>query len=387
MAEPTYTRKELRRAICTEARMEFYRRYPNCELQFTKSGDTNAASNSTDIFYCTKLRQADGVWADQYIYVLSSDSSRDGLERMIADWHRASGALYLEWPCDTDQVPTTDDKFEIISLWSPSFLHKKINDVIRDEFRVYPNVVTDESIVIQEGKLEYDLTGLVPLPWQILQVYVERTTSGLYGVITNWSTDGSQFGDTTMDLSGVDTNWKVSFYYGSGAGQLFSIQSVDTAAGLITPAVPATNLPGTDTKLMLWDPTDQDLAWYPYLYCRFDQTEFPDKLYLYEDPSASYGLRFRLVYLAQSTELIADSDVTTVPQYFIVHKVLAMLHDSLSEDNRVDARRHTEIAEKHDQLARDFAMRNPRRLPQRFLWQEPGSYATGRALQVNPLDW
>ena len=379
MAEPTYTRKELRRAICAEARMEFYKRYPDYEL-------TPDSDCSTTTLKCSKLVQAADSWKSSYIWVMSTDNARDGLERYITA-SGTDGSLTLEWPCDTDQVPSTDDTFEIISMWPPSFIHEKINDVVRDEFRVYPNVVTDESIVIQEEKLEYDLTGLVPLPWQILQVYVERTTSGLYGTITSWSTDGSQFGDTTMDLSGVDTDWKASFYYGSGAGQLFSIQSVDTAAGLITPAVPAADMPGTDTKLMLWDPTDQDLAWYPYLYCRFDQTEFPDKLYLYEDPSASYGLRFRLVYLAQSTELIADSDVTTVPQYFIVHKVLAMLHDSLSEDNRVDARRHTEIAEKHDQLARDFAMRNPRRLPQRFLWQEPGSYATGRALQVNPLDW
>ncbi len=392
MAEPTTTRLALRRAIGRTARMKFYLRYPNGSLEFSSDGGTSTDDvNSTEVFYCDKLAQSEGAWNNAYIYVTSTDDNIDGFERRIANFNADANAMFLDWPADTDEVPSSDDSFELLSIWPPSQVHDAINDSIRDAWRTYPDVVTDESLVVEEDKREYDISGLSDVPYRMLQIYVERSVSNLDGQITT-VTDSDDFGDSNMDLSALTasttsiSDWRVGIYTGTEAGQLFTLSAASTTTQLFTVATPATTNPDTDSRFTLWNQAEQDVNWYRLLPVRFDTVEHPNKMYIQGDLGTSEGMRLRLVYLAQPVTLDADTDETTVPRYFLVNKSLAHLHDSLVNDNRADRRDHSAIAEHHDQLARAFEAQNPRRMPTGTVWQEVRGYKSGRS-QIDPLGW
>jgi hypothetical protein len=199
-----------------------------------------------------------------------------------------------------------------------------------------------------------------------------------------------------MDLSGLTaststvTNWKASIYQGTGKGQLFTVSAADTTTQLLTVTSTATSYtnPDTTSKIAVWNTDQEDNNWYRMQAVRFDRWDYPSNFYIKGEPKSSHGMRFRVIYVPVKDELTADTDTTVVPRYFILHKALAILHDSLSEDNRVDSRRHMELAENHDQLARDYAQRHPRKYPPYTLWGEEDAYP-GMAYgdDVNPLDW
>ena len=391
MAEPTSTRLALRRAIGRTARMDFYLRYPSGSLNFdaNESGDTSRVT-STTAFYCDKLPQWDKSWDNAYIYVTSTDSNIDGFERRIHAF-RQPGVMYLEWPSDTDEVPSSDDSFELLDIWPPSQVHDAINDSIRDAWRAYPDVVEDESLVIEEDKREYDISGLSDVPYRILQIYVERSVSNIDGQMTT-VTDSDDFGDSSMDLSALTASttsigdWRAGIYTGTGAGQLFTLSAASTTTQLFTVATPSTATPDTTSKFTLWNQAEQGTNWYRILPAKFDTVEHPSKMYVQGDLETSKGMRMRLIYLAQPATLDDDTDETTVPRYFIVNKSLAHLHDSLVNDNRTDRRDHSAIAEHHDQLARAYEAQNPRRMPTGTVWQEVRGGLSGRS-QIAPLGW
>ncbi len=71
MAEVTTTRKTLRRAIASEARMEFFTKYAAKEVLVTGGPDTDATRDSipdSNSFYCSLLTQTDGHWKNGYVY-------------------------------------------------------------------------------------------------------------------------------------------------------------------------------------------------------------------------------------------------------------------------------------------------------------------------------
>ena len=471
MSEPLVTRQTLRRDIAKTARMRFPLRYPDGSLSFTQGGDSNSGTNSTEVFYCTSLKQSEGFWNSAYIYVVSTDADRNGFERMVPNFNADQSALFLEWPCTTDQVPTSDDSFELLDVWPPHQIHDFVNDALRDSWRTFPEITEDETLVIEEDKIRYDLTGLSEQPAYMLKIFMERSQSAMLGQIST-VTDSDTFGDTSMDLSdiangtlqgrvttvsgvefgdtsldlssvttasdwsvhvydgtdedseyalvSVDTttqlmtvsafnttpdtdsfirvwnentvissDWAASIYKGTGAGQLFEIQSADTTTQTYTVATPSTRTPDTTSKIRVWNKNREERNWYPLLAARMDRMEFPSYFDIIGDPFAYYGYRLRLSYVREPVEMTADSDETTVPQYFIKNKALAFMHDALVGDNRASRTDHVAIAEHYDTLARDFALRNPRRLPAGTIWEVEGETGSGGGYgdDVNPLNW
>jgi hypothetical protein len=389
MAEVTVSRKTLRRDIAKTARMPFFLRYKDQEVGFTAGGDSNASVASTSVFYCTNLTQEEGFWNNSYLYMVSTDAAKDGFERLIPNFNREHNAIHLEWPCDTDEVPSTDDKFEMFEMWPPSDVHDYINDAIRDSWRTFPDIVVDETFTITKRKRKYEFSEMAVQPAYVLQILAETAVNSVRGNVISSS---ENVGDTDVEdltisnVSGIDTNWRVSYYYNAGAGQSFGITAVDGTNNILTLDATATTSPDTGTQFRCWDPTEQRTDWYPMLSVKFDTPEHPSWMEFQGEPSASWGLRYRVIYIAQPAELTSDTDTTTVPQYFVKNKAIAFMHDSLVGDNRADARAHSNIAEHYDQLARDYALRNPRRLPDGTVWTE-GQFYSGYGLEANPLAW
>src|SRR3990167_9333480 len=320
MAEPTATRAAIRQAIGRLARMPFYLRYG------TGSIVLGSTEHTVTQLAAAELTQPEKFWQAQYAWIVESSAERRVTEYDVGS---TAGLLSLEYALSA--AAASSDSIEITSIWPPTQIHEAINAAIASASKHYPDVVTDESLVLEENKMVYSLSGLTSTPWQILQVYVEQPASSITGQPT----------------------------------------------------------PATTSFYRYWDAGDQQIDWYRVHDVNFDNVEYPDNLYFSELYSGSYGARIRLKYLSNNNSLAADSDVTTVPVLYISHKVLSLLHDSLIGDNRVDRSVHASLAEYYDSLAEKYLVQTPRRRPAGTLWrgEASGAQSTRNDSIGDPLKW
>lgn len=373
MTEPTLTRQALRRTIARELRMEFAMRY-NDVSALTAVGSTTSVTDS-------KLTQPTDFWKNSYLFLVDGNAALD-VRRITAS--TSGGALTLEYALSA--LPTIADHYEIHSIHSANSIHAALNRAIREGFPSFFDVVTDESLILNEYQLEYDLTALTSLPHRIKKVF--RETNG-NSVTRGTATSG---GATTLvdthligQLGAVTTNYKLSIYAGTGKGQQRQVVSVTDATGTITVAAWTTN-PDSTSKYSLWDPTIQRREWDHVLAARFDNKAWPSKLYLYKVPTFEWGLRIRLQYTARCAQLAAETDTTITPEAYLVDKALAILFKTMVNDNRADRQRYAALTDEHEKAAMDFMQRRAFVEPDGTLWQD---YEEGAQYlnTMNPLGW
>lgn len=374
MAEPTLTRQELRRSLARELRMDFARRYGASTLTFV----TNT-SNVTD----TKLTQATDFWKNQFLFIYSGNAAGN-VRRITAS--TSGGALTLEYSLGA--VPSIGDGYEIHAIWSADDLHQALNRSIRDSFPAFFDVVLDESIVLSQDQLEFDLTALATLPFRIKQVYREVNIGQvLRGTATSGTT--TYLADTALigRLTGIVTsNWKIGIYYGTGKGQLRSVASIVDATGRVLPSAVWTTTPDTTSRYTLWDPTVQRKEWDRVMAARFDNFDWPSTLYLYRVPAYEWGMRLRLKYLARCTQLAAETDTTVLPEAYLLSDAQAMLYGQMVNDSRADRQRYAALSQEHAKAAMDFKASRAFREPAGTLWQDEemgGRYFDS----ANPMGW
>jgi len=374
MAEPTATRAAIRQAIGRLARMPFYLRYGSGSIVLGSTEQTVTQLAAAE------LTQPEKFWQAQYAWIVESSAERRVTEYDVGS---TAGLLSLEYALSA--AAASSDSIEITSIWPPTQIHEAINAAIASASKHYPDVVTDESLVLEENKMVYSLSGLTSTPWQILQVYVEQPASSITGQPT--AATGTTITDAAQDFSTNDTDHFVSVYAGTGSGQLRET-STGSSGGQLTVAT-WTTTPDTTSFYRYWDAGDQQIDWYRVHDVNFDNVEYPDNLYFSELYSGSYGARIRLKYLSNNNSLAADSDVTTVPVLYISHKVLSLLHDSLIGDNRVDRSVHASLAEYYDSLAEKYLVQTPRRRPAGTLWrgEASGAQSTRNDSIGDPLKW
>ena len=152
MAEPTKTRAQLRRDIARNMRMEFARR----------RGDSGTlTTDSATVPADTKLAQAVDFWNGSYIFIVSGAAI--GEVRRISDFG-ASGVMTLEYGLSAAPGLVA---YEIHTLFNADDIHAAINKAIEAGWRHWPDVVVDETQILQEDTLAYSLTGLASSPYVI----------------------------------------------------------------------------------------------------------------------------------------------------------------------------------------------------------------------------
>jgi hypothetical protein len=365
MAEPTYTLAELRRAIARELEMPFFKRY--------KNGYLDADSGSTDELVDSQLTQKDKTWNGAWVYRVASQEVS-----LITHFSTSDNKLVLEVPITAF---ADGDDYEIHNLWNAYDIHEAINAAIRDSRRVFFETVTDETMIVEEDKLAYSLSGLAKTPHMIQKVWIEQPATVKRGVVV--SATGTTVTLTASELADVDSDWMISIYAGTGAGQLRSISSVSGAEA----TVPAwdTN-PDSTSKFALWKPNRQVYDWLPWDALRYDSTkEFPDVLYFSRRPIDFQGLRIRLEYVALPAELDAEADTTVVPISYIVPAAVSKLHSRKVKDNKTDRELHFAESKRYQEMAEAWMVRNaPHRPDSNILKQHLGAYQPD---SMNPLNW
>lgn len=366
MSEPTTSLATLRRAIAKELGMPFFQRF--------KNGYLDADSGDTDVLIDSALTQKDKFWNGAWVYRVASQEAS-----LITNFLVSTNELSLETPIT---VFDAGDDYEIHSLWNAYEIHEAINQAIRDSRRVFVETITDETLIVEEDKLAYDISGLARSVFMIHKVWLEQTGSVKRGTLVS-ATSTTFVVENASNLADVDSNWKVSIYAGTGSGQIRSVSSVAGATGTVTAW---TTTPDSTSKYTLWNPSDQINDWYPWNSLRYDSTkEFPDLLYFSRRPNDFLGLRIRLEYSAYPNELAAEADTTPIPQSYIVPAAISKLHGKKVGNNKVDRELHFAESRRYGDMANEWLIRNaPHRPDNNILSQYSGAYQPDAS---NPLNW
>lgn len=365
MAEGTVTRLTLRRAICKDLRMPFFRRIGVSSA----IGTGSTASLIKD----TKLTQGDHFWDNNWFYYPTT-----GERSLIRSFQAQPDTFSLETPLATS--PTETNAYEIHSIWNADEIHEAINEAIRMARKTFPETLTDETIVICEDTLTYSLSGLTSI-WSVSKVYVEQVASIIRGTVT------SATGTTVTvpgDLTSVNSNWKVTIYAGTGVGQIRAVTSV--AGQDITVPTWTTN-PDSTSKFALFNPSDQKYKWELFPNYRLDNEEYPDTLYLRTLRPELYGMRLRIQYLKPSAPLSADTDTTVVPEEYIRMKAASLLHGQLLSSSKIDKDSHYGEYKRLQEEADAYLIRNAPHSPG-SQFKTPDFPGMGLGYQMDdPLNW
>ena len=187
MARPTNTRAGLRQAIAKELQMRFARRWP--------VGKTGAASTGP-IVLDTQLTQEIGYWKNAWLFVPGT-----GDQALITSFVSSDG-FTLEYTPGTAIAST--DTYELLDVWNASEIHDAINRAIQEAFPAFFDIVTDETLVVQEDKIQYDLSSLTTAPFQIDNVYIEQSATIMRGTAAGGVATYLTTATGTV-LTGVDT--------------------------------------------------------------------------------------------------------------------------------------------------------------------------------------
>jgi hypothetical protein len=377
MSDPLVSRIDLRRNIARANGMRFFRNYPELLKVTSVSIITSPDGTSRALIRASgNLREGVDYWKGAYILITTGNWV--GRYRKIIASDPVKSTVTTDRIVDMKKLKP-GDLFEILD-WSPSLVHTAINRAIQDGYRAFPYVTDNTSLVIQEKKLEYDLSKeetLVNTPiWIPTQVWLERASSSIMGI----SDASGSF--SRSQLSDSDANWDVnehagklvSLYSGQGAGQVRTVVSntatVLTVSGGFDP-------PPYESKYRLWDPEVQEGEWYRLPAGRFFPEENPEKFYLTTNYPDYYGLRMRIVYITGPVTLDFDSATTRVNSEYIIYKASSILHDMLVSDSTVNRSAHASIAEYYDRLARDVLERHRKVIPPFNMWVESDESGEG----------
>jgi hypothetical protein len=369
MTRPTTTRAALRQAIGTELAMPFYIRFGtqlNC--------DTSANTTTTAIADA-HLVQANDFWNGNWCWDATQLTAR-----YISDYALTNGVLTLESALPLTAATGSGDAYEITSVFSPAEIHSAINRAIADGFPSFFDEITDETIVVQEDKLSYDLTGLTTRPWIIYKIFVEMNSEVIRGTAT--AGGATSITDSTQDFSDLTTAYKVSIYAGTGTGQCKAVVS-GTAGGVINVAAFSPS-PDTTSKYAVWNPVDEDRPWYQLIGVKFDQVQYPGTMYLQGAYTEVLGMRLRIQCCAVPSELATEIATTCVPKEFIISKAVSMLARAAVNRNRADRQRYEDVEDRYLRAAEYYRQSNAFRVPSATLWQEGSGMPS---LTDNPMGW
>ena len=393
MAEPIVNRLTLRREICRDLGMPFFRRWPDgLQVQDTATGGTGTidGSDATQVVD-SRFTQQRGYWKKQWLYDVIS-----GEERQIVAFIKDKKALIPEY--DFDSPPSTATTIEILAIHSPSEIHLAINDAIIEAFPSFFDAVEDESIVVEEDKRDYELVtvvggrGVLNNHLRIKSIWIENVSSGGFFVPDTASTTTNIVNaNASFSAANVDSTWSISVYAGTGSGQYAEITAKASADGLTISAL-AVGL-DTTSQVRFWQRTKQTRVWVPITAITFDAKDYPTTMRMIENINAHRGLRFRVSFIREEWRgglgLTSDTSSTVVPKKFIKHQAMAKLLRQRARRLPGEASKYVELAQQDQADADRFKISHSQDLPDQTLWTEE-DYAggsNGGQSVFNPMDW
>ncbi len=392
MAEPRVDRVTLRREICRDLGMPFFRRWPSGLV--VQDTATSGMNNPTSVsrLVDSRFTQRRNYWNKQWIYDLSS-----GEERIIVDFIKDQKALIPEYDfvvAPVDSPSASASTFEILAIHSPSEIHLAIDDAIIEAFPSFFDAVEDETMVVEEDKRSYNLIasvggrGVLSNPLRIKSIWVEEATSGGFFVPDTASTTTNVVNaDAGFSQAGVDSTWSISVFAGTGSGQYTEVTAAASANGLTISAL-GTAL-DTSSQVRFWQRTKETYAWRPITAITFDAKDYPTTMRMIENMNEYRGMRFRISYIGEPQSLTSDTSSTVIPKKYIKHQAMAKLLRQRARRLPGEAAKYVELAQQDQADADRFKISHSQDLPDQTLWTEEdyaGGSGDGQSV-FNPMDW
>jgi hypothetical protein len=315
------TRKELRRNIAVRTQQPFFRTMDAATGDVTSTGGTTLTVIDT-----ANLKQVDDYWNGDFVYAPVADEVRQ-----ISDFDNAtSTATFLEAATTMNGVV-----YEIWSQWTPHEVHAAINQAIRDAWPFFFDG-KQGYIVLQAGQgtkytlanvLTDETTGVLEtvMPRFINTAEMEVLASSIKGT-ADAGGGNDELVDATTDFAakGVNDEWEVRIYDGTGAGQRRVVSSVATTT-ITVGANWATN-PDATSKYNVVKVGDET---HGYKFQRAWSVDRVDNPLEFRLGSHSYGYEGHVIRLKYETEyqpLTADTSTTECPQEYLELAALARLY-------------------------------------------------------------
>lgn len=373
MSEPTNTRATLRRRIARQLGMPFASRYDSRTL--TANGTASSAIDSG-------LNQADDYWNQSWFYNVDNDEMAK-----ITDFAQSTGTMTLG-DTDLDTGTVSGDEYEIHSVWNALDIHRAIDRAIEDSFPSFFEIAEDETIIIQEDTLEYDLTSITNNVWRVLKIFFEVVTEAMTGTADSSTTNTLTDSELIGELGDVDSDWRLAIYAGAAKGEHFAVSSVNDSTGAITINGNWVGTPDTTSKYKLYNAAEEIHPWWQLEAARFNTFEYPSTLYLFQNYPSLVGQRMRIQYIHPPQALATDAATTVVPQEYIIEKAMSILFGIKVNDNRADRQRYASLEEYHRQLAEQYKITKAFETPAGTRWNthNTGGSPFG-AHEDDPLGW
>lgn len=372
MTTPTITRAAIRKTICRELGMPFYRYY-NAALT------ADAATSGVDKLVDTDLTQPEHYWEGSWIFSPTTEEVR----QVVAF---ESGVNMLVPDRDFTTSPSTATEYELQTGWNAYEIHQAIDRAIDEAFPNFFTIQEDETLIVQEDKLDYALTQgtnstnggdtyLTYVPYRILRIEFEQPHNAQTGTAQAGAAT-TITASATADLSDVASNpthYLVSIYDGTGKGQFRRPTSASNTTKVVTISTGTTDwvtTPSTDSKYCIWNIYDQTYDWIQTYAARFDRKDWPTEIHFPNNYHTVYGFRMRITYVAKPAALTTDASTTVVPSEFCVNKALEFLYTKRIQSNRFDRQRYSDLAEAHKLKAEEYRRMYAWQMPQGSPWQE-----------------
>jgi len=377
MARPTKTRAQLRRDLAVRLMMPFAIRMPD------GYGTVSAAGTDVQLIDTVNLLQPNDFWNGQWAYIMGTTERL----RKITDFALTGSIATLEYKLPA--VLSTADTYEIHSVFNAIEMNSAINQAIEEGFPAFFDTTEDTSLVVEENKLEYDLTALTSPAFLLHELYIERPAVRIYATAVSgtFATPTTTIVLDPADLSQVDTNWRISCYKGAGEGLQAAVVTVDDGTNTITVTADLGDIDDNDS-ILLWDTREQYLDWYRLKYQRSTPKEWPSKLHLPSPVDSWLGSRLKLVYSTVPSKLTTDAGTTVVPAEYIMLAAMASLYGSRVADNRVDRQRYGMLQEQYRREAEIYKQMHSFRSPQTEIRLEGEDRSfEGLNIDGNPMGW
>lgn len=369
MSESTTTLQNLRRTIAKELKMPFARRFPSGYSEVDASSTTSKIIDSA-------LTQKDNFWNGSWLYFPST-----GEVSLVRSFQANDNAVHLEVPLAS--TPSAGDDYELHQIWNAVDIHHFINQAILEGGRTWADTVTDETLILEEDKLSYTISGLTRRPWIVTKVFIENRGSVVRGSLQS-ATSTTAVLESAGILTPVTTpaNWRISIYDGTGKGQIRTVASVNGAEVTVTSW---TTTPDSTSKYALWDTTDDLSPWIPLDSYTLDAKEYPDTVHFFRRMESWFGMRLRIEYLSEPTELTAEADTTPIPKRWIVPFAVYLMLGQRIMDTKEDREVYSAESERYRIMAEDFRMRNAPHKPDVTLRSAQPRYTY--IPNGDPLNW
>ena len=393
MAEPKTQRVTLRREIAQDLGMPFFKRFPSgLSIQDTAtSGLANASTVS--LLRDSRLQQNRDYWNNSWVYLPKTDEMRK-----VLDFSQDKRGLIPEYDFDSASSvdPDTAATFELFNIHTPQEIHDAIDDAIIEGFPAFFDVVTDETLIYEQDKLEYELVtdnsdgrGVLANPFRIKSIWIERVSSGGSFVQDTASTTTSIVNtDAGFSAAGVDATWFLSVYAGSGVGQLLTPTGA-ASSNAIPVAAPTVAL-DTSSQIRYWNAGKEVFRWDELSAIDFDAKDYPNKMRLRHRMPTFQGLRFRIQYIGQPQGLTGDTaSGTVIPKKYIKHFAMAKLLRGRARSKPGEIEKYASLAAQDQQDADRYKVEHSFDMPDQTRWTEDDvSKEHGDYFEVdNPLNW